>query len=115
MQKQALSLLISMLLHLFSHRMDLRCFLSGPGRARRCAVLNSYKSECRTLLRRIVILEDWMKERLDVLLVKRNLAESREKAKALIMAGIVYVDGQKEDKAGTAFEDTVSLEVREAP
>lgn len=53
-----------------------------------------------------------MKERLDVLLVKRNLAESREKAKALIMAGIVYVDGQKEDKAGTAFEDTVSLEVR---
>ena len=42
MQKQALSLLISMLLHLFSHRMDLRCFLSGPGRARRCAVLSSY-------------------------------------------------------------------------
>ncbi len=53
-----------------------------------------------------------MKERLDVLLVKRNLAESREKAKAVIMAGIVYVDGQKEDKAGTAFEDTVSIEVR---
>lgn len=53
-----------------------------------------------------------MKERLDVLLVKRNLAQSREKAKALIMSGIVYVDGQKEDKAGTAFEDTVSLEVR---
>ena len=53
-----------------------------------------------------------MKERLDVLLVKRNLAEYREKAKALIIAGIVYVDGQKEDKAGTAFEDTVSLEVR---
>ena len=36
-----------------------------------------------------------MKERLDVLLVKRNLAESREKAKAVIMSGIVYVDGQK--------------------
>lgn len=53
-----------------------------------------------------------MKERLDVLLVKRNLAESREKAKAIIMSGIVYVDGQKEDKAGTAFEDTVSIEVR---
>ena len=34
-----------------------------------------------------------MKERLDVLLVKKNLAESREKAKAVIMAGIVYVDG----------------------
>ena len=53
-----------------------------------------------------------MKERLDVLLVKRNLAESREKAKAIIMSGIVYVDGQKEDKAGTSFEDTVNIEVR---
>ena len=53
-----------------------------------------------------------MKERLDVLLVKRNLAESREKAKAIIMSGIVYVDGQKEDKAGTAFEETVQIEVR---
>lgn len=55
-----------------------------------------------------------MKERLDVLLVGRNLAESREKAKAIIMSGIVYVDGQKEDKAGTAFEDTVNIEVRGA-
>ena len=53
-----------------------------------------------------------MKERLDVLLVNRNLAESREKAKTIIMSGIVYVDGQKEDKAGTMFEDTVSVEVR---
>ena len=53
-----------------------------------------------------------MKERLDVLLVQRNLAESREKAKALIMSGIVYVNGQKEDKAGTSFENTVQLEVR---
>ncbi|MCI8949269.1 MAG: TlyA family RNA methyltransferase [Lachnospiraceae bacterium] len=53
-----------------------------------------------------------MKERLDLLLVKRNLAESREKAKAVIMAGIVYVDGQKEDKAGTVFEDTAEIEVR---
>ena len=53
-----------------------------------------------------------MKERLDVLLVNRNLAESREKAKAIIMSGIVYVDGQKEDKAGPMFEDTVSVEVR---
>ena len=53
-----------------------------------------------------------MKERLDVLLVNRNLAESREKATAIIMSGIVYVDGQKEDKAGTMFEDTVSVEVR---
>lgn len=54
-----------------------------------------------------------MKERLDVLLVKKELATSREKAKALIMSGIVYVDGQKEDKAGTFFEeDAVTIEVR---
>ena len=53
-----------------------------------------------------------MKERLDVLLVNRGLATSREKAKAVIMAGIVYVDGQKEDKAGSTFADTVSIEVR---
>ena len=53
-----------------------------------------------------------MKERLDVLLVKRNLAESREKAKAVIMAGNVYVEGQREDKAGTTFPDNVSIEVR---
>ena len=45
-----------------------------------------------------------MKERLDVLLVKRNLADSREMAKALIMSGIVYVNGQKEDKACTTFD-----------
>ena len=53
-----------------------------------------------------------MKERLDVLLVKQGLAESREKAKAVIMAGLVYVDGQKEDKAGTTFAETAKLEVR---
>lgn len=53
-----------------------------------------------------------MKERLDVMLVKRGLAASREKAKAIIMSGIVYVEGQKEDKAGTTFPDTVKIEVR---
>lgn len=53
-----------------------------------------------------------MKDRLDVLLVKRGLAESREKAKAVIMSGIVYVDGQKEDKAGQTFADTANIEVR---
>ncbi len=53
-----------------------------------------------------------MKKRLDVLLVERGLSPSREKAKAVIMAGDVYVDGQKEDKAGTSFEETVSIEVR---
>ncbi len=53
-----------------------------------------------------------MKQRLDILLVDRGLAVSREKAKAIIMSGIVYVDGQKEDKAGSTFEDTVEIEVR---
>ena len=42
-----------------------------------------------------------MKKRLDMLMMERALAPSREKAKAYIMAGDVYVDGQKEDKAGT--------------
>lgn len=54
-----------------------------------------------------------MKERLDVLLVRQGLAASREKAKAVIMAGCVYVNDQKEDKAGAMFDETkVSLEVR---
>jgi len=53
-----------------------------------------------------------MKERLDVLLVQRNLAPSREKAKAIIMSGIVYVEGQKEDKAGVSFLETAVIEVR---
>lgn len=54
-----------------------------------------------------------MKERLDVLLVKQGLAESREKAKAVIMAGNVYVNQQKEDKAGTMFDESkVTIEVR---
>ena len=53
-----------------------------------------------------------MKKRLDVLMVERSLAPSREKAKAYIMAGEVYVDGQKEDKAGSMFKETVQIEVR---
>ncbi len=53
-----------------------------------------------------------MKERLDVLLVQRGLAESREKAKAVIMSGIVYVDHNKEDKAGAVFDPAVSIEIR---
>ena len=52
------------------------------------------------------------KERLDVLLVNRGLAESREKAKTIIMSGIVYVDGQKEDKAGSNFSEEAVIEVR---
>ena len=53
-----------------------------------------------------------MKKRLDLLMVERALAPSREKAKAYIMSGDVYVDGQKEDKAGTMFQETVKIEVR---
>lgn len=53
-----------------------------------------------------------MKERLDILLVKKGLADSREKAKAIIMSGIVYVDGIKEDKAGTSFDEKLEIEIR---
>ncbi|MCR5620011.1 MAG: TlyA family RNA methyltransferase [Lachnospiraceae bacterium] len=54
-----------------------------------------------------------MKERLDLILTEKGLAPSREKAKALIMAGEVYVDGEKEDKPGTSFDpEKVNIEVR---
>ena len=53
-----------------------------------------------------------MKERLDVLLVQQALAPSREKAKTMIMEGNVFVSGQREDKAGTMFDPSVSIEVR---
>ncbi|MDF2907947.1 MAG: yqxC [Herbinix sp.] len=56
-----------------------------------------------------------MKERLDILMVNRNLAESREKAKAIIMSGNVFVDGQREDKAGSTFSEEVSIEVKGNP
>lgn len=56
-----------------------------------------------------------MKERLDVLLVNRNLAESREKAKAIIMSGNVFVEGQREDKAGSTFPEEVHIEVKGNP
>lgn len=56
-----------------------------------------------------------MKERLDVIMVTAGYAESREKAKAIIMAGNVFVDGQREDKAGTCFDtDKVKIEVKGA-
>ena len=56
-----------------------------------------------------------MKERLDILLVRQGLAPSREKAKAVIMTGNVYVNGQREDKAGAAFEEEkVHIEVKGA-
>ena len=56
-----------------------------------------------------------MKERLDVILVSLGYAESREKAKAIIMSGNVFVDGQREDKAGTTFDtDKVKVEVKGA-
>lgn len=54
-----------------------------------------------------------MKERLDVLLVSNGYAESREKAKAIIMSGQVFVDGQREDKAGSMFDpEKIHIEVK---
>lgn len=53
-----------------------------------------------------------MKEQLDLLLVNRNLAESREEARAIIMSGNVFVQGQREDKAGTAFPVNVQIEIK---
>ncbi len=52
-----------------------------------------------------------MKVRLDVLLVSRGLAESREKAKAVIMEGKVFVKGQREDKAGAMFDEAAPIEI----
>lgn len=52
------------------------------------------------------------KKRLDILLFERGLAESREKAKAVIMSGIVYVDNQKADKPGTCYPESSNIEVR---
>ena len=54
-----------------------------------------------------------MKDRLDVILVNKGFFQSRERAKASIMAGIVYVDGQRIDKAGTQIDDTAEIYVKE--
>lgn len=56
-----------------------------------------------------------MKERLDVLVVKQGLAESREKAKAMIMSGDIFINGQREDKAGSMFLEDVVVELRGKP
>ena len=53
-----------------------------------------------------------MKERLDVLLIERGFFDSREKAKAVIMAGEVFVNGQREDKAGSKFDKEADIEVK---
>ncbi len=53
-----------------------------------------------------------MKERLDILVTNLGLAPSRERAKALIMEGLVYVNGQREDKPGTSFDIYAPVEVR---
>ena len=55
-----------------------------------------------------------IKKRLDVLLTERLYAETRTKAQAIIMSGNVYVNGQKADKPGMSFEETVDIEVRGA-
>ncbi len=56
-----------------------------------------------------------VKFRLDQLLVDRGLAPSREKARALILAGAVTVDGQKSDKPGHAYAAGARIEIAEAP
>lgn len=56
-----------------------------------------------------------MKERLDLLLVKRGLIRSRTKAKAVIESGNVYVNGSMADKAGSMFEEDVNIEIKENP
>lgn len=53
-----------------------------------------------------------MKERLDILLVKRGFAPSREKAKAMIMEGNVFVENQREDKAGTSIPENAKIEIK---
>ena len=53
-----------------------------------------------------------MKERLDILLVKRGLAPSREKAKTMIMEGNVFVENQREDKAGTSIPENAKIEIK---
>ena len=55
-----------------------------------------------------------VKKRLDVLLTEQGYADTRSKAQAIIMSGNVYVNGQKADKPGTSFEETVEIEVRGA-
>ena len=55
-----------------------------------------------------------VKKRLDVLLTEQGYADTRTKAQAIIMSGLVYVDGQKADKPGASFEESVSIEVRGA-
>ena len=54
-----------------------------------------------------------MKERLDILLFNRKLTQSREKAKILIMEGLVYVDNQKSDKPGSLYDINSKIEIRE--
>ena len=55
-----------------------------------------------------------VKKRLDVLLTEQGYADTRSKAQAIIMSGMVYVDGQKADKPGTSYEENVAIEVRGA-
>ena len=53
-----------------------------------------------------------IKKRLDMLLVEQGYADTRTKAQAIIMSGLVYVQGQKADKPGASYEETVDIEVR---
>ena len=56
-----------------------------------------------------------MKKRLDILVYEKGFTDSREKAKAIIMSGQVYVDNQKADKCGISYDENVKIEVRGFP
>lgn len=56
-----------------------------------------------------------MKKRLDGILVEKGLVSGRDRAKAMIMAGLVYVDGQKADKPGIQIDENAAVQVREGP
>lgn len=56
-----------------------------------------------------------VKKRLDVILVEKGFFDTRERARRSIMAGVVFVNGQKSDKPGTKFDEDISIEVREDP
>ena len=55
------------------------------------------------------------KSRLDILLVERGLQESRQRAQAAIMSGLVFVNGQRVDKPGTSISNEAAIEIRGNP
>lgn len=73
------------------------------------------RQDAKTLTKKEKNEKDLQKERLDILLVKKGFAGSREKAKALIISGGVFVDGQQQTKSGNVFLPSAEIEVKGAP